>query len=253
LPKRAVMVTFDDGYLDNYEVAFPVLRRHQVPGLFFVSTGYINSERIFWFDWLVYVILRTTASELRLDALNLTIHLRPCLTNRRAEATQLLRVLKRTPEAYRLRILQQLHQATGVEMLPTDLKQSKVMTWPQVQEMARAGMEFGSHTVSHPILSTLTDHDLLRMELEDSKAKIEQETGQPVVAVAYPVGGRSALNADVLAATQQAGYQIAFTYQPGSNWLSRAERYLLKRIHVERYTTRHMFVAALELPELFGR
>jgi peptidoglycan/xylan/chitin deacetylase (PgdA/CDA1 family) len=252
LPKRAIMVTFDDGYLDNYEVAYPVMRRHGIPGLFFITTGYINSDRIFWFDWLVHTVLHSTESQVRLNALDLTLHLQPSTTSRRLVATQLLRRLKRTPEAHRLRILQQLNDATGVQIEPADLEQSKIMTWAQVQEMSSAGMEFGSHTVSHPILSTVTEPYLLRMELEDSKAKIEEKIALPVTALAYPVGGRDAVNPDVLAATEKAGYKLAFTYQSGTSKPCVAERYLLKRIHVERYTTRHMFTAALELPELFA-
>jgi peptidoglycan/xylan/chitin deacetylase (PgdA/CDA1 family) len=253
LPKRAVMVTFDDGYHDNYDVAYPVLRKHGVPGLFFVSTGYIGTDQVFWFDWLVYVMLHTRQSHLELGApLNLTITLGPDVASRRAEATKLLRLLKRTPEAQRLQILEQLRLAANVEVKPCDLVQSQIMTWAHIQEMSRAGMEFGSHTVTHPILSTVTNPELLRRELENSKAKIEHEIGKPVTTLAYPVGGLTAVNEAVLAATAKAGYGLAFTYQPGCNRLAPEERYLLKRIHVERYTTRHMFSAALELPELFS-
>jgi O-antigen/teichoic acid export membrane protein/peptidoglycan/xylan/chitin deacetylase (PgdA/CDA1 family) len=252
LPKRAVMVTFDDGFLDNYEIAFPVLRRHGVPALFFLSTGFIDSRRILWFDWLVHVLMRTSESRIRLDALDLTIDLGPTDAERRVEAINLLRVLKLTPESSRLQILQQLCDAARVDISPADLALSAPMTWEQVREMSRAGMEFGSHTVSHPILSTINDPILLRSELEGSKAAIERETGRPVQALAYPVGGRDSVNAQVVQATAQAGYRFAFTYQPGANKRLSGERFLLKRLQVERYTTRSMFSAALELPEVFG-
>lgn len=253
LPKRAVMVTFDDGFRDNYEVAFPVLRSHGVPALFFVSTGYIDSQEPFWFDWIVHVFLQTAESRVRLDAIDQTIELGATPQTRRAAALQLLRTLKRAPETKRLQVVEQLRQLTKVVMSPEALAQSAPMTWDHVREMSHAGMEFGSHTVSHPILSTIADPALLRRELEDSKARLESETGRPVIAIAYPVGGPNAVNDEVLAATGQAGYRIAFTYQPGVNKLRTCKRFMLKRIAVERYTSRHMFVSALELPEIFGR
>jgi len=253
LPKRAVMVTFDDGFRDNFEVAFPVLRHHAVPAVFFLSTGYINSSDVFWFDWLVHVLTRSSKPHVRLESLGLTIKLGSSLSSRRDEATKLLSVLKRTPEANRLQVLQELNSAAGEIPRSGDHAQSALMTWDHVREMSRAGMEFGSHTVSHPILSTITDPSLLRWELEESKATIERETGRPVVALAYPVGGRDAANDAVLAATARAGYQFAFTYQPGVNRIGSSDRFRLKRLAVERYTTRGMFSAALELPEIFGK
>ena len=253
LPKRAVMVTFDDGFRDNYEVAFPVLRSHGVPALFFVSTGYIDRQEPFWFDWIVHVFLQTAESRFHLDAIDQTIELGATPQTRRAAALQLLRTLKRAPETKRLQVVEQLRQLTKVVMSPEALAQSAPMTWDQIREMSRAGMEFGSHTVTHPILSTITDPTVLHFELSESKSRIEQETGLPSIALAYPVGGPHAVNAQVLAATTAAGYQFAFTYQQGVNKLASCESFLLKRIHVERYTSRNAFSAALQLPEMFAR
>ena len=250
LPRRAVMVTFDDGFRDNYEVAFPVLRRLGVPGLFFLSTGYIGGHQMFWFDRVVYLLLRTAAHSLRLDALDMTLELPEDAKPRRSVAMQLLKRLKRVSETDRLLVLRQLEVAAGV--LADEVESmSAPMTWAQVREMARSGMEFGSHTVTHPILA-MADAQQLRRELEVSKADIERATGRPVIALAYPVGGANAVNAQVLAATAQAGYSIAFTYQSGVNRLASAAPLLLKRLHVERYTSRGMFEAALQWPEVFA-
>jgi O-antigen/teichoic acid export membrane protein/peptidoglycan/xylan/chitin deacetylase (PgdA/CDA1 family) len=253
LPKRAVMVTFDDGFRDNYEVAFPVLQRHGVPAVFFLSTGYIESQGAFWFDWIVFAFVHTEVSQVHLKAIDLTIPLAGTRDSRRLEALKLLQVLKSTPEVQRQEIIEQLKAELKVTMTPDHVEQSAPLSWDQVREMSRGGMEFGSHTVSHPILSTITDPMLLRFELDGSKATLEREIGKPVLALSYPVGGRDAVNDQVLAATAQAGYQCAFTYQSGANKLTSGdERYYLKRLHVERYTTHAMFSAALEMPEIFG-
>ena len=253
LPKRAVMVTFDDGFRDNYEVAYPVLQRHGVPALFFLSTGYIDSQSIFWFDWIVYAFVHTPVRQLRLKALDLSIPLTEARDQRRLEALKLLQVLKTTSEVQRQQVIEQLKLELKVAMTLDHIEQSTPLSWDQVREMSRGGMEFGSHTVSHPILSTITDPMSLRFELDGSKATLEREIGKPILALSYPVGGRDAVNDQVLAATAKAGYQCAFTYQSGANKLTSGdERYYLKRLHVERYTTRAMFSAALEMPEIFG-
>jgi O-antigen/teichoic acid export membrane protein/peptidoglycan/xylan/chitin deacetylase (PgdA/CDA1 family) len=253
LPKRAVMVTFDDGFRDNYDVAFPVLQRHGVPALFFLSTGYIDSQSTFWFDWIVYAFMHTPLRNLHLRAIDMTIALPDARDGRRLEALKLLQVLKGTSEVDRQQIIEQLKAELKVEMTLDQIELSAPLSWDQVREMSRGGMEFGSHTVSHPILSTITDPMLLRFELDGSKATLEREIGKPVLALSYPVGGRDAVNDQVLAATAKAGYQCAFTYQSGANKLTSGdERYYLKRLHVERYTTHAMFSAALEMPEIFG-
>lgn len=253
LPKRAVMITFDDGFRDNYDVAYPVLHRRALSAVFFLTSGYIDKHEIFWFDWLVHVLLRTTATTIRLDVLNLTLTMGPSIECRRQSAIELLRVLKVVTESERTVALQQLREATAVAIAPVTDRQSACMTWDQIREMSAGGMEFGSHTVTHPILSTIGDLAHLRFELEESKAAIERETGRPVLALAYPVGGRMAVSDAVVAAVDQSGYKFAFTYEPGCNKPSRCERFLLKRLQVERYTTRSLFAASMEMPEIFGR
>lgn len=252
LPRRAVMVTFDDGFRDNYEVAFPVLKRLGMPAVFFLSTGYIGGQQLFWFDRVVHLLLRSAAPSLQLEALGMTLKLTGDAMARRAVAIELLNRLKLASETERLLVLRQLELAANVLINEDESALSLPMTWAQVREMAQAGMEFGSHTVSHPILSAMSDAKQLGMELEASKDDIERATGQSVIALAYPVGGANAVNPQVLAATAHAGYSIAFTYQSGVNRLASTAPLLLKRLHVERYTSRAMFEAALQWPELFA-
>jgi peptidoglycan/xylan/chitin deacetylase (PgdA/CDA1 family) len=252
LPTRAVMVTFDDGFDDNHDVVLPVLVRNNVPGLFFLITGYINTSQVLWFERLVYVILRTPIPKLRLDALQYTSDAGDSVGSRRAAAAALLRLLKRTPHAVRLEVLEELDRVAQVEISPDDRQFSAPMTWDQVRAMADAGMEFGSHTVTHPILSTVTDAAMLACELRDSKSAIERQIDRPIATLAYPEGGRDAINDHVLTATRDAAYALAFTYEAGANRIASADPLQLRRIHVERHMTRHMFASALELPELMA-
>ena len=116
--------------------------------------------------------------------------------------------------------------------------------------MANCGIEFGSHTVTHPILTNLTDKEL-DFELVKSRRDIETQTGRPVHAVSYPVGGRSAFDDRVRSAANRAGYCLGLSYLPGTNRLPGLDRSGLRRQHIERYTDRAYFAAMLGLPEVF--
>lgn len=253
LPSRALMITFDDGFCDNYEIAFPVLARLGLPATFFLSTEYIGTQRLFWFDWVVHTVLRTREKRIRLHTVDMNLELEDTPAPRRQVAAELLRVLKRSTEIQRLAALEELRHVAGVGDGDVGQKVNAPMTWDEIREMSQAGMDFGSHTVSHPVLSMITDSEQLRSELRDSKETIERETSRPVIALSYPVGGRNAVNDLVLAATADAGYEFAFSYEPGTNYKLKDDRWLLKRIHVERYTGRSAFRAAIEMPEFFAR
>ncbi|MCW3040331.1 MAG: polysaccharide deacetylase, partial [Solirubrobacterales bacterium] len=64
---RAVAVTFDDGYRDNYDLALPVLREHRIPATFFVATGFVDRPRVSWWDELAWIVRRTNHPQLRLS------------------------------------------------------------------------------------------------------------------------------------------------------------------------------------------
>jgi peptidoglycan/xylan/chitin deacetylase (PgdA/CDA1 family) len=96
------------------------------------------------------------------------------------------------------------------------LRRRELLTLEQIREMQRHGVEFGSHTMSHPWLPDLSD-DQLRHEVRDSKHTLEDMLGAEVRAFAYPYGG---VDERVRAAVAEAGYKLAFTTLPGLNWWS---------------------------------
>jgi len=105
------------------------------------------------------------------------------------------------------------------------LRRRDLLTLDQIREMQRYGVEFGSHTLTHPWLPGVSDDDL-RREVGDSKRRIEDVLGMPVTTFAYPFGG---VDQRVRGAVAAAGYALAFTTRPGLNWwgdplcLNRAE------------------------------
>lgn len=248
LPPRAVAVTFDDGHRDNYTHAFPILREAGVPATIFLATGYLDRPGTFWFDEVAHLLYSTRRGALELPGMGIRLMLGD-VASRRAAAAHVLGVLKVVPDAKRREALVELRVATGVEPLPGD--RSATLTWSQVREMRAGGVEFGSHTVDHPILSRL-DADGLESELAESRREIIARLGIEADLLAYPVGGESAYDERVVTAARACGYRMALTYVSGVNPWPPADPYRLRRLHVERYTTRARFAAMLAFPAIFA-
>jgi peptidoglycan/xylan/chitin deacetylase (PgdA/CDA1 family) len=184
LPQRALAITFDDGYADNFEVATPILKRHGLCATFFIATGFLDGGRM-WNDSVIESVRRTPLHTLALQQLGV-----PGLMNmavgrvaeKQEAITRIIRAIKYLPVPQRLTLTQELAvlaQAT----LPTDL----MMTGEQVRAMRRAGMQIGAHTVSHPILAKLSDHET-QDEIRNSKHHLEDLLDEPVTLFAYPNG-----------------------------------------------------------------
>jgi len=248
LPPRAVVVTFDDGHRDNYTNAFPVLRALGVPATVFLSTGYMDREETFWFDEVAFLIFRTARHELELRTLGLHLALGSVAQRRRAMEDVLAR-MKAVPNTERLAALQELAAESGVAGSAIDAR-SRPLTWRQVREMQDGGIEFGSHTVSHPVLTRMTDEDL-HYELNVSKQVLEQQLGRSVDLLAYPIGKADAFDGRVVNIARKCGYRLALTYISGANSWPPSDNFRLQRIAVERYTTRARFSGMLAFPRLF--
>lgn len=250
LPRRPVIVTFDDGYDDNYVNAFPVLRSLEMPATIFISTGYVGSGKPFWFDLVAHILYHASNGTLNVNELDLALSLDSGVDSRRAAAAVLVAKLKRVNNAQRLKCLGWLESEFAGAMKISEFRLSRPLDWNQIREMSAAGMEFGSHTVSHPILSRL-DATELQQELTESRQQLEKELGKVAPVLAYPVGGPEEFNDAVVRAAVTAGYRLGASYMPGVNRLGSMDRFRLRRQHVERYVSNAYFSGLLSLPEIF--
>lgn len=250
-PPRPIIVTFDDGYEDNYEHAFPILHSLGVPATIFISTGYIGGSETFWYDRLAYLVLNGEPGSFAVKPLNLSVSLNGDRSARRSELARILRACKQARNADRLQGLKVIEREVELGEREMPMSLSRPMSWDQIREMANAGIEFGSHTVTHPILSRLEDNELW-YELTESKRTLEDHLEKPVQTISYPVGGTSAFDARVRHMARSAGYKLGFSYIAGTNSLPIRDHYSLQRLHTERYTDRAYFAAMLQLPEVFN-
>ena len=210
-------VTFDDGYRDNYENAFPILQRYGLPATIFLTTGCMDSHDPIWFESLAYA-LSTTSREF----VDLEIDLpRRFWTRTQAEklATQdsvfgLLRGLQDSER--RLWLANVLKQLDVHEFGP---RRGKMLAWDQVRLMKKQGIDFGGHSVSHPFLSRLTQ-DQVSWEVSECKRRIEEELQSEVAHFAYPNGREEDFGQWNKALIRSAGYRAAVTTIWGKNYSS---------------------------------
>lgn len=244
---RHVAITFDDGYRDNHDIAFPVLRRQGVPAAFFIATGFIDRRLLPWWDAIAMQVRET-----RLSTLDLAPWLPTPLVlddDREAAICSVLAAYKALPFDETAPFLARLTAATGIEA--PERVDEEWMDWDMIRALARGGMTIGGHTVNHPILSSLPA-DAQRAEIQDCAARLREELGIAMAHFAYPVGGRDAFNEDTRRLLGEAGVQQAYSFYGGVARAG-ADPLDLQRIAVDCGIGRDLFRAMVELPQVFCR
>lgn len=248
IDKNSVIVTFDDGFDDNYVHAYPVLKRLNIPATFFISTSYIGTSKVFWFDWIVYLVKKLPVGRLYLNRNAFVFDVNE--SNRLKVCHEILAYVKNVSDSQRISLIHELECLSDMSQPEEGFLGSHPMSWAQVREMSEAGMEIGSHSCTHPILSKLSV-EMLEKELVDSKVEIERELGKECLTISYPVGGRAAFNSKVKMICE-ANYRVGCSYISGSNNIDSSDLFELKRLHVERYTSIERFASMLAAPTIFG-
>jgi peptidoglycan/xylan/chitin deacetylase (PgdA/CDA1 family) len=251
LPPNAAAVTFDDGFADVHEHAFPALRRHEVPATVFVITQNIETGEPFWFERAAWLMATLSPRSLHIEEVGEAL---PTGNDRAARTRSLRRLhaaLKSISNPRREQVLAEWEQRFARCPERGNHQIGWPMTWNQIREMSAAGIEFGSHTVSHPNLAQLPAEKLL-WELQESKRVLERELQREVPAFAYPFGTRQAYDDGVVTAVRQAGFGLATSYLPGTNWSHALHRYDLRRIGVELSTTAAQFRVRTALASWLG-
>jgi peptidoglycan/xylan/chitin deacetylase (PgdA/CDA1 family) len=250
LPKNAVLLTFDDGYRDNHDVALPILARHGVRATFFVATEYVERRRPFWWDRVALLIKRSPRDHIDI---RYPEPLRLSLENTQAREAATRRVLRIVKERAGLdldRLIDDLERASDVVLGRQEerrIADETVMTWSHVAALHRAGMHVQSHTCTHRVLQTLDAADLAR-ELRRSRQMLEEVLGDPVCAIAYPVGKSVNAAPHVKCAVRDAGYELGFTNGTGVNRLSALDPLDARRVSLEIALGDGFFRTMLALP-----
>jgi peptidoglycan/xylan/chitin deacetylase (PgdA/CDA1 family) len=232
LPPRSVMLTFDDGYHDFLENAWPVLRCLKLPAILFAVTDYLNdSRRIFWWDQLYQSLHLTACSEIDVPGVGCW----PLATvQQRGRAfAQIKRYIKRQPHQQAMKLVAQVVDALAVPLEPEG---GGMLNWEEVRQMSAEGLCVAAHTVSHPILSRMTLEEA-RYEIVTSQRAIMDELGQAWPVFAYPVGHPADLRPGLVEMLRQEGFQVAMTMIEGHNVLGRTDPLRLRRVGMAPHLT----------------
>lgn len=244
-PENSLIITFDDGYKDNYTNAYPILKKYGLPATIFLTTGYIGTNRLFWWDKVAYIIKKTEEEELEIS-LNRDIYRfdLSSLDLKREAIPKVIKLLKGLRNDTREVAFQEMGKKLKVT-IDSSMAESVLLTWEEVKEMSHNGIEFGAHTVNHPIFSWIL-HSEMEKEVISSKKDIEMNISLPSVAFVYPDIYYDELSKE---AVKKAGFQFACTLKQGINE-DYNDPYELKRITISPTINKSLFKVYLLFPSL---
>jgi peptidoglycan/xylan/chitin deacetylase (PgdA/CDA1 family) len=214
-------LSFDDGALDNFEHARPVLDKLGLRATFYVPVQHVEERRPLWHDRLGFALLRAAAAVRQAQGVDFDALLSPFGASVQAFAAILpddaVRIAaagvtqaKRLPFEQRRRAIERLEAALGGDQVPAF---AAMMSWDQVRQLHRSGHEIGSHSLSHSLLPELPDAGV-KQEVEASRRKLSNAIDGDVPSFCYPNGS---YDARVVGAVSVAGYECAVTTRWGLN------------------------------------
>lgn len=231
----SIVITFDDGYQDNYLNAKPLLEKYNLPATFFICTNNIGKAREFWWDELADIVLLTKKLPpyiaLPINNISFTFDLKEeqdlteaikkkhkgwnCydapVSHRSHLYFKLWQLLSPLPYEEQQHVLFELKQSVGILEHLNDKSYS--MTADQLVSIAKGNLiSIGCHTVSHPLLS-LHSKEVQNKEISQSKYFLETLTEQKINSFAYPSGNFNATTVEIL---KQQGFEVACTTNAAS-------------------------------------
>jgi len=214
------VITFDDGYRDNIEYAFPILQDLHAPAAFFITTDFIDRPRLPWWDHVTFALAQTEVEQLVLEHPEpLTLDLRP--DSHPASSSRLIDAYLHAAPDDEPRNLDHLDERAGLDVDSPTLGRRLFMGWDDVRALDRAGMIVGSHGVAHRNFARRSER-AQATGLTESKQILERELGHEITAFAYPYGGPDDFTDATVRLAREAGYRLGFSLKnrvdpPGSH------------------------------------
>jgi peptidoglycan/xylan/chitin deacetylase (PgdA/CDA1 family) len=232
LPPNPIAITIDDGYMDNYVYAYPVLKHYSIPATIFITTDFISDRKWLWSNKLEYILRNSINKHFRYS-------LGECeeqfsvdtFENWHKTQLKIFGHCAAISNEQKDELLDDLANHLNVSVPDQTSGDFQPLTWDQIKEMLLGDIEFGSHTCSHPILSRLNEKEL-QHEIVDSKRIIESNLNMHVQAFCYPNGSERDFNESTKRLAESAGYECAMSTIPGINPRRPIDLFSLKRISI---------------------
>ena len=205
-PKRCVVLTVDDGYRDFYQWAYPQIKKRGLKATFFATVNFVEEKIWLWPDRLQWALDKTSAKDVVLSFHNETqrfplndLHDKSAVWKSCSDYCITL------PDEAKETFIRSLEEALGVSCPGKPTEEYRAVTWEELREMDGNGIEIGSHTMNHPILSRI-GQDRLIEEVGTSKRVLEEKMGHAISTFCYPNSGPGDITDDVIEAVRRAGY-----------------------------------------------
>jgi len=250
IPSGCVVITIDDGHRSVYQHGYRIFAEFGFPITVYLTTGPLDDGSWLWFDRVAHVFATSRLNTAELPSPNgvpavdaYSILGKPVvlgnMQQRLALAEHYMELMKPLPQAAFPGCFSRLESCLGVEVPEQAPPEWASLTWEEVKTMSRQGVDFGTHTVTHPILTRI-DESAQEYEIVASKSRIEAELDQPVRHFAYPNGQPQDISSAIVEKVRNAGYETAVTTIVGQVFQN-DDLFLLKRIATESDTTDYEF------------
>jgi peptidoglycan/xylan/chitin deacetylase (PgdA/CDA1 family) len=196
LKEDVFVITLDDGYVDNYYNVFTIAKQYGISVTIYLTTECINQGWPTFVYWVILAVHNAQEKRIDLSARGLGIHALNSFEDREDAIRAIDRYAKALSYSERQTFLSEVLSLLGFER-DDPLFQNRMLNWTQVVEMCREGIEFGAHSVTHPVLSGLPLREA-ETEICKSRDEIEKRISKRVGFFAYPYGGRDAINDQIV-------------------------------------------------------
>lgn len=240
LPLKTCVVTFDDGWMDNFEYALPLLKKHQIPATLFAVAEKIDTSFQFWPNMVMWLLFNAGETFLQQDPLLGKYYPQDKSIIDREFAAEYIRKLKDLSDRDIFTALARIkEQSNLLQAMPRAL-----MNWNELKQMQNSGLvDIGSHTCSHKRLTHHLGTEELQHEIIQSRELLESQLEQKINLFCFPNGDYNRIALDMVAAT----YKAAVTTQKGIVAYNNFSLHELKRIglHQQVSGTKRDFGARL--------
>ncbi len=197
-PERAAVVSFDDGFENNYTVAAPILDDIGVPAVFYISSGIVNTNMMFWVDEIEDCVNLTAKTSMTMALDKPIAFSTSSREDKIATIERIKQYCKRSASGEKNRVIAALIEASGVIPAVDHAVDYRKISWKQAREMAANPLfTIGGHSLYHDILSELLlerMHDDIRLSIDLLRYQLER----PIVHYSYPEGQAHHFNEDVI-------------------------------------------------------